>query len=195
VQTLTFLSAGLFLWWAVAAPYLTFEGPFLGLREANGYIATWLSLIVSTKLLIGNVTQAKVIFGKVTNKMTADAAGAAFALLVASVVVLLSTVHYAHNRELFEQSDLDGEEIFSFIVSSLSIVICLVMIFLGHKIPPSKLKIVGATVTIMWIAACSVLTFFGPFISADNGYFGCIASLLCAMYLFNAYSAAGEANV
>jgi hypothetical protein len=164
VTVSTIIAVALAVWWCAAVAVLSFDGsrssPYSTL--SNGYIALWLGAACSVSM-----------FSKAFGYPLGP--DALLANLAASVVVLVAA------------KSLDSDEpnvTWAFCVGAISSAIHLLILFVGiSKVRTDGLKMLAFLLLILWVPGAAILTFKGPFTSADNsnGFFGSWVGLLSAL--------------
>eukprot|EP00041_Stephanoeca_diplocostata_P012162 m.202652 g.202652 ORF g.202652 m.202652 type:complete len:249 (+) comp18839_c1_seq8:294-1040(+) len=159
---------------------LTFDSPFASLGVANGYVGCWLGFAMSAKFCHEKVSQVN-SWGTLFTE-AASLKRYAVVLGVASTVVFFAGISVGEKSNTY-----NGKTIWAIVCGafSLCIAICL---FVLHEPLSKHLKWIGIFLVALWIAGVAVITFFGPFIAAGNGYFGSIAALLISVVILHSRS-------
>eukprot|EP00041_Stephanoeca_diplocostata_P012163 m.202660 g.202660 ORF g.202660 m.202660 type:complete len:353 (+) comp18839_c1_seq9:213-1271(+) len=170
----------LMMWWTIGVGILTFDSPFASLGVANGYVGCWLGFAMSAKFCHEKVSQVN-SWGTLFTE-AASLKRYAVVLGVASTVVFFAGISVGEKSNTY-----NGKTIWAIVCGafSLCIAICL---FVLHEPLSKHLKWIGIFLVALWIAGVAVITFFGPFIAAGNGYFGSIAALLISVVILHSRS-------
>lgn len=166
------LAIFLFIWWAIGTGIITFQAPFNGAGNFNGYFSAWVGFIASVAGL-----------GAVGHKMYESAKGASglVGVAAAGVVVLC-----AAGPELQRAAPVGGNAIYALVLGILSVVVAVVFLALNHAGKQSDAKskvefVLMLMLAIMWIIMACLTTFQGPFVVLGNGYFGSWAGVIATV--------------
>lgn len=157
----------LLIWWLFGTCFITFKAPFS--TTSNGWFGAWAGLLSSMKWAVGiNSMYA----GQSENvKWLINLATCSFVLLLASIPPL---------TQKWQHYPAAG---FSIAGAAISIVCVTYMIVVQSSISRSIMKTTLVMLFILCIIVAGVVTFHGPFLVTNNGYFSAWGSALCALKL------------
>lgn len=162
----------LFVWWAVAAGIITFDGPFE--MVGNGYFATWFGFIFAVNGLGSTATDT------MKELTTIGLLG-----LIAASVVLVGEIVPDH---IGKNDDYRDESIYALTISLLSILVALIFLIMqkmtGDENACNKVKVpVFIFFVVAWMILANLVTFRGPFEIPGNGYFAAWAGTVVAIHI------------
>lgn len=160
------------VWWAAGAAVLTFFSPFTA--TCNAYFAIWAAFVCSLLMLGGSFNRVANVF-KSASRIREDAnVKSLVGLCLSSAVVVFSCIEFVGLGI--------GEANFGLIAGIVSSLFAALMYYLvdRNKATPPIKKASGALFVLLWLIACVVLTFDGPFQGTGNGYFGTWFATFCA---------------
>eukprot|EP00924_Labyrinthula_sp_SR-Ha-C_P006986 augustus_masked-scaffold_8-processed-gene-6.50-mRNA-1 protein AED:0.17 eAED:0.19 QI:0/-1/0/1/-1/1/1/0/255 len=162
-----------FLFWGVAAGFITFEGPFV--EPGNGYFAAWLGFLSASAQLAFNVRE----FDSMKNRVL-DQGVPLVMLVVGSFVVIIASV---------SNGCCNNEEIIGIIAGVVSLVLTVVRIIVQVVDP-----YLFAVFMVGWWFVMGLILTFGLFEIVGNGYFGVIVCLVSSIYLASPDTITNAAN-
>eukprot|EP00971_Amphidinium_carterae_P199019 3949482-Amphidinium_carterae.1 len=173
-KAMPFVAVFLLCWWIAGTGLMTFEAPFV--HTGNGYFGAWLALISAAILCYDTFAKFRELIGKI-----GEQGHLVVLLLICSITLLIQVIE----DELDDKSHHDNL-IVGWIVACATLVMCIIMMFLGAK--PDFLKVLMVLMLVAWSIGVGVLTFDGPYKYTGNAYFACwggfILSVLGVWALF-----------
>lgn len=166
------LAAFLFIWWAFLAGFTTYEDPFT--TPGNGYFAAWAGAILSLFMVmneVGKVREAVDKFAQLGPKYAI--------LIIGSLMVFFGGISACSS------GSCGGREGYAVAVGIISFVVAVVRVAIESKLDATQSRFFAIFFIVWWAIAFSILTFWGPFNVAGNGYFGCVAGLVASILLIS----------
>jgi len=158
---------------------LTFFGPYVFITYANGYFGTWGGFFVATGML-GNTSEVfRRGIGKIAGGVTRKPV---MYLLISSIVEAGSAI-----KTCIPQSQCYNLNAFAIALGSLSGIVCLIMIPLMTRIPPTAVRKIAMFFCLWWVIGGFIVTFQAPFQELGNGYFSVFCAILSSFYLLQAH--------
>lgn len=150
-----------FVWWAIAAGVITFQGPYT--VASNGYFAAWAAFI-SSCLAIGYDPKMTLKLGPVVE------------LFICAIVLMLALI------PTFKPyvNEVPGQLVYGIVVAVLTILWCLFALLVEASTADEGIKVLTRAPLVyvffvcLWLAAAIALTFQTPFIVVGNGYFSSV---------------------
>jgi hypothetical protein len=155
---------------------LTYFGSFQTTQIASGYFGAWFAFIVSTASLV----LVSPSFERGLDKADYSARKPIFFIGLASAVVMGAGI-----GPCSPPVECVSYNVYSIIVSVVSLMICLILIIRPRAFGENLLRYVAFFLLIWWIFGCAVLTLGAPFQATGNGFFGCYAALLASVYFIH----------
>ncbi|XP_063901137.1 uncharacterized protein LOC135120732 [Zophobas morio] len=171
-------SVFLFVWWAAGTGVGTFEGPYTNFEYANGYLSSWIALVVSVYYFFLCCGSS---FRKIS--LEHDSVTAVIGvLLISTLFYIIASAVQCNNYYC------GGYIAYAIAVGSVGFILTIFLLIL--KICKIEwLYKIGKYIAgflILWFAiGTGIATFKAPFPRLGNGYFGAWVSFLCSLFLFS----------
>jgi len=155
------------IWWLFGTGFITFKAPFI--TTSNGWFGAWAGLLFSMKWAVG---VSSFYSGQSENiKWLFNLGICSFILLLASIPPL---------TQKWQHYSAAG---FSIAGAAITLVCVTYIVVLHSSIPRTIMKTTLAMLFILWVVVAGVVTFYGPFIVTNNGYFSAWIGCLCTLKL------------